>query len=736
MSAEKKTKKPPKPAGIYRKPIPEKKFKAKYLKLVELPADKAFLEASFTLAEGAYTLKGDLDHAALTRLNKMAKAIKANRGFVKTGPLIAAALVAGGGAVFVLFFMDPVLENATERGLEAAFGARAEVSSFRLQLSKLRISMASVAVADRDKPMENLFETGRIELRLDPASLIRGRVYIEEASAASIAVGTKRKTSGALPGVPAEQPPPEQPAADGPPLVDFENFDAMALLEQEKSKLKVTAAYAEAAAAFDEASARWKAKVDDAQKTAKKAQDDAKAILAIDPKKLTTPDAIAKAVEDAKKAAETTKTVAKEIDTVADGVRADLENAQRLEKLARSAVADDYARLKSYIDPKSGAALEALEPSIKAILSDKVEKYIYYGQRSLAVAQKLKASAAAKGEEKPAKAAPRGRNVAYPSAKLPAFRLGVLSSSFKAGDRDWSIELREVSSDPDLVPAPTTLKFAVVGAGQTLGADAVADLRSSSELAFSVDARGDGLPVDLGDALKKAGFGGFTGTAKLTAAVVGGKDGGVNATSGIDIGKPAVQEPKGLLAKAVAEALASADVVKLDLKYRQEPKKDPKVDIKTNIDNIVAAAMRSMAERYAKRALAELEKALQDYVGKELAGKLLTKDDLSALASLAAGDKKAIALLNASVEAKRKELEGQANALVEEAKRQAEEAVRKAAAEAEAAAKKAQAEAEAAAKKAAADAEAAAKKAEAEAKKKAEEDAKKAAAKNAPKIKL
>jgi uncharacterized protein (TIGR03545 family) len=677
MSAEKKTKKPPKPAAIYRKPILEKKFKAKYLKLIELPADKAFLESSFTFADGAYVLKGDLDRSALLRLNKLAKAIKANRGFVKTGPLIAAALVAGGGAVFVLFFMNPVLERATERGLEAAFGARAEVSSFKLQLSRLRVSLASVVVADRDKPMENLFETGRIELRLDPASLIRGRVYIEEASAASIAVGTARKTSGALPGVPAEQLPPEPPKAEGPPLVDFENFDAAALLEQEKSKLKATAAYAEAAAAFDEASARWKAKVEDAQKTAKKAQDDAKAVLAIDPKKLNTPEAIAKAAEDAKKAAETAKAAAKEVDAAADGVRADWENAQRLEKLARAAAADDYARLKSYIDPKSGAALEALEPSIREILSDKVEKYIYYGQRSLAVAQKLKAQAAAKGQEKPAKSASRGRDVVYPAAKLPRFRLGVLTSSFAAGDRDWSIELREVSSDPDLVPAPTTFKFAAVGAGQTIAADAVADLRSSAERAFSVDARGEGLPVDLGDALKQAGFGGFTGTAELTAAVVGEKDGRVSAESGIDIGKPAVAAPKGLLAKAVAEALGSADAIELDVGYLKAPGKDPKIDIDTNIDNIVAAAMRNMAERYAKKALADLEKVLQDYVGKELAGKLLSKDDLSALASLAAGDKKALGQLSASVDAKRKELENRAKAIVEEQRKKAEAAAKK-----------------------------------------------------------
>lgn len=712
MNPNKHAKKAPKPASIYRKPISEKVFRSKYLKLLELPADRALLESSFTLTEGHYSLRQDLAPQDLERLNKLASAIRANRGALKTGPLVAVVLLGGGIAVFGLFFMNPLLERAAERGLEAAFGARAEIASFRLQPLRLRVSMASLAVADRERPMKNLFETGRIEFRLSPASLLRGRIYIEEASAASIAVGTPRKSSGALPGTPEPPTPPARPVAEVPPLVDLAAFDAAGLLEREKSKLAVTALYAEAAAAFEKASAAWKDRVAEGKKRADELKVGATGLLALDPRSLTTPEAVARAVADARRVAETTSAAVGDFDQVAAGVRSDLEAAQALEGKARKAVAEDFARLRTYVDPRSGAALGALEPSIKELLSDRAEVYLYYGRRALAAAEKLSAAK----EDKPAVVTRRGRDVRYPSATLPRFRLGLLASTFSVGDRAWSVELREVSSDPDLVPSPTTLKIAVKGGGEALSAEAVADLRSASGGTYSARVQGEGFPVDLGTSLSQAGFGSVTGIAAFTATLDGKADASIQARGSIALTRPAVAAPRGLLATAVADAFASAGAVRMDAAYRRAPPGgEDGFELSTNLDDLVAAAMRATAERYAKKALAELDSALQAYVGKELAGKLVAKEDLKALASFAAGDKTAVSQLSASVEAKRAALEARGTALVEETKRQAEAAARKAAAEAEAAAKKA----------------------EAEARKKAEDEAKKAAQKvKPPKIKL
>ena len=689
---ERKTKKPPKPASIYRKPIEEGAFRKKYLECLELEKDKVFLEASFDFVEGHYILKDTLDRPALVRLNALAKAIAGNRGFVKTGPVILGILLAFAGGLFVLFFMNPLLERALERSLESTFGARAEVDGFRLRPWNLRVSIASISMADRLSPMTNLFETGRIELRLSPAALLRGRVYIEEASAASLAAGTPRKTSGALPGeskAPAKEAG-TSPLAAAAGLVDFENFDAAALLEREKDKLRTTAAYAEAAAAYEAASARWKDRVEQSRKAVDDLKAVSKSVLSIDPKTFRTLDEATAAISAAKSAADTAKATADDVKTVAAGVRADAEAASALAGAARAAVRQDLDYLKSFIDPKSGAARGALEPSIRQILDDKLERYIYYGSRALEAVKEIGATPAAKGEEKKLReTSNRGRDVVFPSAGQPRFRLGLLASSFSAGEGEWQVELRELSTEPDLVPFPTTLSVAMRRKTAQLTADATADLRSTATEAFSVDLAGTRLPVDLGDALSAAGLGGFTGRADAKLDLKGGADGGIIARAGIDVREAAATAPKGMVGRALAEAVASVEAVRLSVAYDRPRGADGDLTVGTNLDTLVSRAISAMAERYAKEAAAKLEAALRAYVGVRLEGTLVSAQQLDAVLAAARGDAAAAESLRKAVEDKRAELEGRAKAVADEARRKAEDAAKQVADKAAAEARKA-----------------------------------------------
>lgn len=658
-----KAKKPPKPAPIFRKPIPAKAFEKKYLRLVEQAKDREFLESAFRQEGGSFRLKEGLDLEALVRLNRLGKAIKGNRGLVKTGPLLLAAILGTGLAVFGLFFMNPSLERATERALEAVFGARAEVSGLRLDLGRLRIAMASVAVADRDEPMTNLFETGRLELRLDLASLVRGRVYVEEATAASVALGTARSVSGALPESPARPKAAKPAKAAAPPLLDFGNFDAKALLEREKAKLKSGAAYDEAGKAYAESAARWKGRAESSKKAVASLSSSSKAVLAIDPKAIKTAADAASAIAAVKALAGDAESVAKESGAVAAGLKSDSETAAGLEKAARKALAEDTAYLKSLVDPKSGAAREALEPSIREILSDKAERWLYYGARGLEVAGRLKAGSgsgkADKAGKKQAAPAPRGRDVVYPSAALPRFRLGLLSSSFVSGGSEWKLELRELSTEPDLVASPASLDFSVSDGSSLVAAKAVADLRGEKE-DYSLDAKGEGLPLDLGSALESLGLGGFTGKASGRLELSGSKDGALRAKGGLDVAEARAAKPEGTLGEALAGAIASVDAVRLALAYERPAGGEGKLSLRTNLDELVAKAVEAVAARYAKQASASLDAALRDYAGKELEGKLASKGELDAALASAKGDEAAAASTRKSLDAKRASLEARA----------------------------------------------------------------------------
>jgi uncharacterized protein (TIGR03545 family) len=656
--------------ALFRKPIAEKDFEKKYLRFIEQTRDKELLRSSFILKDGSYRLKDGLDAGTLKKLGVLGKAIKANWGMLKTGPLVLSAVLAAGIAVFAVFFMNPVLEGAVERGLSAAFEAKAEVTGFRLDPIRMRVGMASVAVADRDKPMTNLFEAGRVELRLNPAALFRAKVYIEEASAISILFGTTRSDSGALP---AYQPKVKagKPAKEaGAPLVDLENFSAQALLDREKAKLESTQAYEDAAAAYAEASGRWNDRSEAARQAVAELRTSSAAVLSIDVKNLRSADAVSAAIQDVRNATTSARTVGQQSGDIVKGLQSDIDAAAALEIQARSAAAEDLKRLKSYIDPKSGAALEALEPSLKEILSDSAERYLDYGVRALEVAGKLKkdgTKGATKDQEAAGQVSARGRDVRYQASVYPAFRLGLFGADFSVDGSKWQITLKELSSEPDLVPQPLSLAVSVTDPVRELVFRGVADLSNSASELFVVEAAGTGVPVDLGAALEEAGIGGFTGTAAFKLDARGNGSGSVAAQSAISIADGRVLDPSGGLARALAEAMETVGSVELDVGYEQEDSGPPRFSVTTNLNDIVAAALAATADRYARKAEAELDAAFRQYAGTELEGKLGAKGSAEALLGAAKGDKAAADSLGASLDAKMVELENRAAALAREA---------------------------------------------------------------------
>ncbi len=660
-----KTAKTPK---AFRKPIPAKAFDKKFARMLEQDKDVAFFRSCFEERDGKFVAKGDLDEKSAKRLKSLGKAIKANRGVFKAGPTIALALVGGGAVVFGLFFMNPTLEKAAESGLAAAFGAQADIDGLRFSPLGMRISVAGLAIADRDEPMTNLVETGRLELRLNAAAALRGKVYIEEAAAESIAAGTARAESGALPGSPA-RPGSEKPAkVAAPPMVDLKAFDAAALLEREKAKLASTAAYESAGAAYDEASARWKARAASSGAAVDGLEASTRSVLAIDVKKLTTPDAVAKALADAKAAAESVKTAVAEADAVQKGVKADMDSLAKLEKAAESALADDIGYLKSLVDPSSGAAMAALEPSVREILSDKAERYLYYAGRALEILSAVRADDAdAEPKDEPKSAYGRGRDVRFPSTTYPAFRLGLLKSEFRAGDADWAVALREVSTEPALVAEPSAFSLSMKKGGSSAGADAVVDLREAGKASWTAELSGAGLALDLGDALKDAGLGAFSADLAGSGAADGAANGDESGRLALDLEltltKARVGSPSGTFGTALAGAIAGVDAIEADIAYEKAPDGNDAFRLRTNLDDVVADAVKAMAGRYAKEAMADVEAAVRDYAGDELEGKLASKEELDDVFAAVKGDKAAADGVKAKLDQKVKALEDRARTL-------------------------------------------------------------------------
>ncbi|MDR0586430.1 MAG: hypothetical protein LBG26_04250 [Treponema sp.] len=690
--------------GMFRKPYSEKRFNKKILKFIEQPGDKEFLVSVFDLRDGVYTLKaasplGEEASAeekkardrTVKRLTVLARAIKVNRqGVVKLLPLTAFAVLVTGLVVFFSFFMDPVLEGLLEKGLENVFEARCDVNKFHLGPLRFRIGIESVIVANRDEPMKNLFETGRLEIRLRPQAVLRGKVYIEELRADSLRFGTSRTVSGALPEYAAkiaarrEKPP-------APPIVDLSNFDAMGLLNREYDKLASPRAFESAVSAYDEARARWENQYTRANEQVAELRTAVQPILNININNIRSVEEVTKIVSDINTLAGSVENARNEVKTIVDGVQKDIGTAQNLERTAREALQSDIDHLKSYLDLGSGNALKALEPSIREILSDEIEQYIAYGQRALEAFEKIKALQARipKSEPTPKKQVFRGRNVAFPTQAYPVFYLGEMASDFTLGGWNWGFDLLGVSSDPDLTGRPTELKLALAeqgSYGRTARFDGSADFRTNARQYFSAAVTGDNFPLDLRGDLSAVGIGGFSGNVGFSANLSGGRGGAASGGGGVDIDEPRLIDPEGTIAEVIAEVLTDRNNINLAVRFEHNPGEDDIFSVTANIGELISAALRRAAERYIRQAEAAIERAIREKLSAYLDERWVSREDLDSIFAAVKGDQAAIDRLKSSLEEKKNEAErkirGAAEEAVkkaeEEAKRQAEEAANKA----------------------------------------------------------
>jgi len=662
--------------GPFKKPLKKNKLDKKYAKYIEHPQDKQFLYSCFELKDDIYNIRGDLTKDDVKKLKGLLKVVKDNKKSpVKLIPIAFAASITVAVILFFTIFANPLLERAMEMGFEAAFEARSNVDNLRLSLVPLRIAIGGITVANRDKPMTNLFQMGKIEIRIKTQAILRGKVYIEEIRADTIRFGTERKVSGSLPGKPPREKKEkvEKEKSDEPPLVDLKNFDAMALLNQEFDKLSTPKLYDEAISFYDEMSTKYKAQVDSSTAKVNELRSVTEPLLKINVNDIRDVQTIRSTIDKITTAMNTVQSAANDVTTIANGIESDINRARRMESNARNAITSDINHLKSYIDPGSGAAFAAVEPFIREALSSAANQYLDYGIMALQVLDELKAQSASKPkkkkEEKPKKEPKvvfKGRDVIFPTVTYPAFYLGVLASDFTIDTWNWSFDLRNISSDPDLTYRLDSNKPAITldfGAKEESGNmrnvifNGKADIRTESKERFNALVTGKGFPVSLGEQLSGLGVGGLKGTSDFTVQMVGQPDGGFSSGGDIRINQAALVNPSGTIAEAIDVAIRQAGNINLGMQYIHKINQNDEFKITSNIADLFAKALRSIAEAYVKKAMDEIEKALRQKIDQYIDGRFVSKEDVDTLFKIVRGDKSAVDQMKNSLNAKKEEFE-------------------------------------------------------------------------------
>jgi uncharacterized protein (TIGR03545 family) len=657
----------------------------KRLKYISNPEDRDFFASCFEAAGEKMALREDLSAEDKRTFKTIRKVIAVNRKLgLKLGALIVFGIFAASVTFFFAFIMNPLLERALERGLETLFEARADVDNFHLNLFHFRVGIDGITVANRHDPMKNLFQTGRMEFRLKPEAVLRGKIYIEEIRTDAMRFGTARTVSGALPGLAARNKN-SGGQAETPPLVDLKNFDAMGLLNREFDKLATPKLYDTAVAEYNAALEKWKGQVDHVKSRKDELVEQSRPLMNLNTRSLQSVEAVTGAVRDIVAMVNSVQAAVGDVENIVKGIDEDIKKAVSLEQQARGAITGDFNHLKSYLDFGSGEAFAALEPSIREILSAKGEQYLDYGLLALHALEKLKASQDAKPkQEKPNKApAFKGRDVAFPSREYPKFFLGIFATDFTIQNWRTALDIRDISSNPDLSGVPVTLSLSVteIGAALERAVDfkGSADLRTAAVERFTADVKGRGFPVSLERELAHVGIGGFKGDVGFALGFSGRTGGGVTGSGSVGISKAQLINPSGTLAEAVDAAVRDTKELVLGIRYVYEPAGKDEFGITTNIGDLVKAALDRIIRAYAAKAMDELERVLREKINQYIDGRFVSKEELDLVFKAIRGDKAALDGLKNSLDSKKNEFEqfvkNAASQVKDEVKQQTEQAI-------------------------------------------------------------
>ncbi|KAA3620123.1 MAG: TIGR03545 family protein [Calditrichaeota bacterium] len=118
---------------------------------------------------------------------------------MRKNALIFIIVVALFSAALYFITQNKYLERATEKSGELIFGARVEIDAMHFSLFDLQCGWDRLQIANKDKPMTNLIETGEANFKLEFTPLFWRKVIITEMRIENVQSGTARQSSGSLP---------------------------------------------------------------------------------------------------------------------------------------------------------------------------------------------------------------------------------------------------------------------------------------------------------------------------------------------------------------------------------------------------------------------------------------------------------------------------------------------------------------------------------------------------------
>lgn len=514
MAAKTKTKKIP---GLFKKRYSEKKLDKKILKKIYIPDDKKYIKSLFV--KTAPNDKGKVyfeipkettfTKAEAARLKKLAKDIKKQKGRFKVAPFIAVVVFIAAIGVGITLTKNIIAKKVIVSTVQKIAKARCDVKSVNIKILDADFTLTGLEIANKDEPMKNLVQIDKINFDFNLTQLLKAKFVANDMSILGVEFGTDRSYDGTLPVKESKKEDKQKEESEFVKNLKQKSESAM-----DDLKLSINDMFtkynpenyvkniyanlqspqmAESTQKEVEALiAKYSTLSDDLQKEINEAQTVFNKAMSIDLNAaVSNPLKLKEAIETIKETSEYIQKVQKDAESLSNGIQSDIKNVNTISNDIQKAIKNDNKLITSEVSKITSFNIS----DGKKLVSNTIEsagysilgKYYPYVKQGSDYLMQLKASdnnksedkakkSESKKEEKTERKRMQGRVVHFRGDNIP--KLWIKNIAGSGGT--MSFNLKNISSDMDVVGMPMTGNFSIVAAGIEHSADLIVDTRKNT----------------------------------------------------------------------------------------------------------------------------------------------------------------------------------------------------------------------------------------------------------------
>jgi uncharacterized protein (TIGR03545 family) len=616
-----------------------KAFNSKILKRLHIPKDKEMVKKLFVKNDsGKMEIIKDIPEEILVTLKPLAKSIKKNKGMVSRWKAYLVLFIVCSVLVFNLLFKDKLISRVVETGLESVFQADVNIKGLKFSILKGSISYSSLKIADSDNKIRNLLETGPSEFRISIAELTNKRIRIEEMSLTELKWDTLRVDNDKVEEMDIHEVENKDNGIDlslEQLSINSDDIDFKAILDSQKENLISINLVDQSNEEIDTFTTKWNDIYSEKNLEIKELSSDIGYLNSLSSQKT-------KSVEDGLIITQKVKDLFPRVNNLEDDLNIlqddfinDKNNLIDLEKTITKAIDDDISYLTEILDISGGDMGTLVSDTAERYIRNRWNSYYEYGLKALKIYERLQNKEIKEAREETGIKRNVGRNIIFPSPEYPGFLIDHMQLSGEDSNFNiFNIEILTVTNEPDKLSGPLSFTAEWGKDNSNLVLNGILDMRSNSELAFSMEIESPEIPFSLEEGISILNINSFDSKAKINGLSVSKKDKDV-ILSNLNISLTDLdmkqRDSEGFIAETVKGIVSNMESIDLEAEIIIGWTGLEIVRVRSAMDNILSDKIGGYLDEKAEVMEDELRKGLTEYISSYLKENQLLQSSIESL---------------------------------------------------------------------------------------------------------